>query len=89
LLLSVDLGKHEDDIKKVSFEKTIYRMDSFDKEILGYSNPIQSVGSRQSHPRSNVNESNVNFPVGGKVYKNKHHNKHVYSVKRGSKLESD
>lgn len=32
--------KGDDEIKKVSFDKVIYRMDSFDKEILGYSNPI-------------------------------------------------
>ena len=32
--------KGDDEIKKVSFDKVIYRMDSFDKEILGYSNPV-------------------------------------------------
>lgn len=88
----MDWGKNEDDPKKVSFEKVIYRMDSFDNdnEFLGYSNPIQSVGSRHSNPRSNFNASNINYQIGGKVYKgNKHNNKNIYSVKRQSKMDSD
>ena len=40
MVLSVDLGKNDEDNKKVSFEKGIYKIDSFDNEFLGYSNPV-------------------------------------------------
>lgn len=70
-LLSMELKGNEDEFNKCSFDKPIYQVDTFDKEILCQSNPIHSVHTSQPHHSKNqiINLNQTGKPFKSSKYK--------------------